>query len=383
LVNAPGIAAIPPFIFAGYIFAESKASIRLVNLSNALLGWMPGGPTIVTVVACSIFTAMTGASGITIVAVGALMLPALLKEGYDESFSMGLVTSTGTVGLLFAPSLPIILYGLFARADITQLFIGGIIPGLLMGLALSVYGMIHAVRKEIPITPFSIKNLWKSIWDAKWEIPLPIVVVVGIYGGIITVSEAAFTTIVYVIITEFGIYREIKLKKLIALCWESMVMVGAILAILGVALGFTNYLVDQHVPQELMEFFRAHVTSKFMFLIGLNILLLIVGCVLEIFSAIIVVAPLVIPTALAYGVDPIHLGIIFLTNMGVSYLCPPVGLNLLLASLRFNYPIVRLYRYIGPFLLIMLAVLLIITYWPALTLWLIDALGQRPPLLEM
>jgi tripartite ATP-independent transporter DctM subunit len=383
LANAPGITAIPLFIFAGYILATSNASVRLVNLSNALLGWMSGGPTIVTVVTCTIFTAMTGASAITIVAIGALMLPALIKEGYDKDFSMGLVTATGSIGFLFLPSLPIIIYGMIARTDITALFIAGTLPGILLIVAMSAYGVVYARRKDLPIIPFSTKSLWTSIWEAKWELPLPLVVVGGIYGGFITVGEAAAVTAMYVLISECIIYREIPLKKLLAISWESMIMVGALLVILGVALGLTNYLVDQHVPQQIMEFFKGHISSQFAFLLALNGILLVVGCLMDIFSAIIVVVPLITPTAIAFNVDPIHLGIIFLTTLGIGYLTPPVGMNLFVASLRFNVPILKLYKIVFPYFCIMMVALAIITYWPPLSLWLVDVLGQRLPLLEM
>ncbi|KQC11162.1 MAG: C4-dicarboxylate ABC transporter [Smithella sp. SDB] len=383
LANAPGIMAIPLFVLAGYILVDSKSSHRLVNLSNASIGWLPGGATIVTVVACSIFTAMTGASGITIVAIAALMYPFLLEEGYSEKFSMGLVSTTGDIGLLFAPSLPIILYGMVAQVDITQLFIAGVIPGVFFGLVVCAYGMIYAIAKKIPTITFSFTNLKKAVWDAKWEIPLPFIVVGGIYGGLVTVSEAATITAVYVLITECLIYREIKLKRLMAIFWESAIMTGAILCVLAGAMGLTNAFVDLHMAERIMTMLTATFHSKWTFLLGLNFFLLIVGCFLEIFSAIIVVAPLIIPTALAYGIHPVHLGIIFLSNMEVSYMCPPVGLNLLLANLRFGVPMMKLYRYVIPFLIRMIISLLIITYFPQMSLWLIDVFGMNRELIQM
>jgi C4-dicarboxylate transporter DctM subunit len=383
LANAPGIMAIPLFVLAGYILVDSKASTRLVNLSNAFIGWLPGGAVIITVVTCSFFTAMTGSSGVTIVAIAALMLPFLLKEGYSETFSMGLVSTTGSIGLLFVPSLPIILYGMSCQVDITQLFIAGAIPGIFLCVVVSAYGSVYAIIKKIPTIPFSFKKIKKALWDAKWEIPLPFVIVGGIYGGFITVGEAATLTAVYVIITECFIYREIKMRRLMSIFWESTIMTGAILCVLAAAMGLTNAFVDLHAAEYIMNFLRSTFHEKWTFLLALNAFLLVVGCFLEIFSAIIVVAPLIIPAALAYGIDPVHLGIIFLTNMEVSYMCPPVGLNLLLSSLRFKVPIVKLYLFVIPFLIIMIIALLIITYYPQMSMWLIDALGQRKEIIMM
>lgn len=383
LANAPGIMAIPLFVLAGYILVDSKASTRLVNLSNAFIGWLPGGAVIITVIACSFFTAMTGASGITIIAIAALMLPFLLKEGYSETFSMGLVSTTGSIGLLFVPSLPIILYGMVCQVDITQLFIAGAVPGIFLCVIVSVYGGVYATIKKIPTIPFSFKKLKKAVWESKWEIPLPFVIVGGIYGGLITVGEAATLTAVYVIITECLIYREIKFMRLMSIFWESTIMTGAILCVLASAMGLTNAFVDLHAAEKIMNLLQTTFHEKWTFLLALNAFLLVVGCFLEIFSAIIVIAPLIIPAALSYGIDPVHLGIIFLTNMEVSYMCPPVGLNLLLSSLRFRVPIARLYLYVIPFLIIMIIALLIITYWPDMSMWLVDALGQRKEIIHI
>jgi tripartite ATP-independent transporter DctM subunit len=383
LANAPGIMAIPLFVLAGYILVDSKASTRLVNLSNAFIGWLPGGAVIITVVACSFFTAMTGASGITIIAIAALMLPFLLKEGYSESFSMGLVSTTGSIGLLFVPSLPIILYGMVCQVDITQIFIAAAVPGIFLCIVVSTYGGIYATIKKIPTIPFSFKKLKKAVWETKWEIPLPFIIVGGIYGGLITVGEAATLTAVYVIITECLIYREIKFTRLMSIFWESTIMTGAILCVLAAAMGLTNAFVDLHAAEKIMTLLQSTFHEKWTFLLALNAFLLVVGCFLEIFSAIIVIAPLIIPAALSYGIDPVHLAVIFLANMEVSYMCPPVGLNLLLSSLRFRVPIVKLYLYVIPFLIIMVIALLIITYWPDMSLWLLDFLGQRKEIIHI
>ncbi len=383
LANAPGIMAIPLFVLSGYILVASKASTRLVSLSNAFIGWLPGGAVIITVIACSFFTAMTGASGVTIIAIAALMLPYLLKEGYSERFSMGLVSTTGSIGLLFVPSLPIILYGMVGQVDITQLFIAGAIPGIFLCVVVSGYGSIYAIIMKVPKIPFSFKKIKQAVWESKWEIPLPFIIVAGIYSGFVTVVEAATLTAVYVIITECCIYREIKFSRLMSLFWESTIMTGAILCVLAAAMGLTNAFVDLHMAEKIMEFMQTHFHSKVTFLLALNAFLLVVGCFLEIFSAIIVIAPLIIPVALSYGIDPVHLGIIFLTNMEVSYMCPPVGLNLLLSSLRFRVPIMKLYLFVLPYLLIMIIALLIITYFPQMSMWLVDVLGARKELIIM
>ena len=382
LANAPGITAIPMFIFTGYILSTSRAASRLVNVSMAIFGRLPGGGPIVTVVACAIFTAITGASGITIVAVGGLLLPALLKEGYDDNFSVGLVTGVGSIGLLFIPSLPIIIYGMVAQVDITKLFIAGTLPGLLLVSSVVAYGVIYAKKKSIPTIPFSAKNLLNAVWDAKWELPLSVVIVGGIYSGYFTPSEAAAVSAVYVLISECLIYREIPFKKLKEAILSSMIMMGAILIILGTALGLANFMIDRHIPQQIMVFVQGHIHDKYIFLLALNGILLFLGCVLDIFSAIIIVVPLLIPTASAFGIDPIHLGIIFLANMEIGYLTPPIGINLFIASMRFDRPLLSLYRMIFPFLLIMLVDVLIITYWPSLSLILLDVFFQGPPLIN-
>ncbi|MDY6856549.1 MAG: TRAP transporter large permease [Thermodesulfobacteriota bacterium] len=383
LANAPGIIAIPFFTFAGYIFAESKAADRLINMSEAIFGWMPGGLCIVILIACTVFSAMTGASAVTIIAIGGLLLPALIKEGYDDLFSLGITTSAGSLGLLFVPSLPIIIYGMVARVDIVQLFIAGILPGSLAVIMLILYGIRAGIKFHIPRGKFYFKKVLSAMWDAKWEIPLPIVVVGGIYGGYITVGEAASVAVFYAIVSECLIYREISLKQLFNIATESMIMVGSILIILGCALGFTNFLVDRHIPQEMMTFLQLHIQSKIVFLLALNVFLLIVGCTMDIFSAIIVIVPLISPVALGFGIDPVHLAMIFLMNLEIGFLTPPIGLNLFVSSARFNEPVLKLFKSILPFFFILLAALLIITYVPQLSLFLINLLGQRPPLLEL
>ena len=383
LANAPGIIAIPLFIFAGYMFAESKASNRLIRMSNALMGWVPGGLAAVTVIVSSVFTALTGASGITIIACGGILLPALIKDGFDRDFSLGIVTASGSSGVLFAPSLPIIIYGMIAQVDITELFIATAIPGILIVLCLAGYGIAYGARHSIPTTKFSFKKILESLWETKWEIPLPFVVIGGIYGGFITPGEAASAAVVCALFSEVIIYREISWKHLLKIAVDSMITVGALLAVLGTALGFTNFLVDQEVPQRILEWVQLIIHSKITFLLVLNAFLLVVGCVMDIFSAIVVVVPLIAPVANKFGIDPIHLGVIFLANLELGYLTPPVGINLFIASLRFDVSVMRLYRVVLPFLLVLLIALIAISYFPQLSLFLGDMLGHKTEMLTI
>ncbi len=379
IADTPILVALPLFTFAGYLLGKSNTSRRLVGLTQAFLGWMPGGLAIVAFVVCALFTAFTGASGVTIVAMGALLYPALKQDGYSENFSLGLVTTSGSLGLLLPPSLPLILYGIIAQQmstdiqiSIEDLFLAGIFPALLMIVMLSLWSLWANQKNPVPLTKFSGKKALQAVKAAAWEIPLPIFVFVGIYSGYFAVSEAAAVTALYVLVVELLIYREIKLSDLAPIIQESMVMVGGILLILGVSLAFTNFLIDAQVPMKLFQLCQTFVTHKLVFLILLNIFLLILGAMLDIFSAIIIMVPLMLPVALAYGVHPIHLGIIFLANMQIGYFTPPVGMNLFIAGYRFNKPIVDIYRATLPFMLVLLAAVLIITYWPALSLFLIS-----------
>ncbi len=375
IADTPILLALPLFTFAGYILGESNTSSRLVRLTQAFFGWMPGGLAIVAFIVCALFTAFTGASGVTIVAMGALLYPALKQAGYKDNFSLGLVTTSGSLGLLLPPSLPLILYGVIAqqmsrRLDISieKLFIAGILPAVLMILMLSIWSIWTNRKHPIPLTPFSFKKALSAIRESIWEIPLSISVFAGIYSGYFAVSEAAAVTAMYVLIVEVFIYKEIKFSELASIIKESMVMVGGILLILGVSLGLTNYLIDAEVPIKLFEICQTFVTSKLVFLILLNIFLLILGAMLDIFSAIIIMVPLMLPVALEYGVDPIHLGIIFLANMQIGYFTPPVGMNLFIAGYRFKKPIIDIYKATIPFRLVLLSAVLIITYCPWLSL---------------
>ncbi|RLB98013.1 MAG: TRAP transporter large permease [Deltaproteobacteria bacterium] len=379
IADTPILLALPLFTFAGYMLGESNTSSRLVRLTQAFFGWMPGGLAIVAFIVCALFTAFTGASGVTIVAMGALLYPALKQAGYKDNFSLGLVTTSGSLGLLLPPSLPLILYGVIAQQmssgqdiSIEKLFIAGILPAILMILLLSFWSIWANRKNQIPLISFSLKNALAAVRESIWEIPLPIFVFTGIYSGFFAVSEAAAVTAMYVLIVAVFIYKEIHMSKLAFIIRESMVMVGGILLILGVSLGFTNYLIDAEVPMKLFDLCQTYVSSKLIFLILLNIFLLILGAMLDIFSAIIIMVPLMLPVALEYGVDPVHLGIIFLANMQIGYFTPPVGMNLFIAGYRFNKPIMDIYKATIPFMLVLLLAVLIITYWPWLSLVLIS-----------
>jgi len=375
IADTPVLLALPLFTFAGYILGESRTSHRLVRLTRAFIGCIPGGLAIVAFVACAFFTAFTGASGVTIVALGAVLYPALTEGGYREKFSIGLVTSSGSLGLLLPPSLPLILYGIIAQqmdigvnVAISDLFLAGILPALLMVLMLSFWSLWENRRNPIPCEPFSAKEAVSALREAIWEIPLPFFVLGGIYGGFFAISEAAAATAIYVLVVEVFIYKEIKLSQLPAIIRESMVMVGGILLILGVALASTNFLIDAEVPMHLFNLIQVYVTSKIVFLILLNLLLLILGAILDIFSALVIMVPIILPVAVNYGIDPVHLGIIFLANMQIGYFTPPVGMNLFIASYRFSKPITELYQAAIPFMIVLFAAVLVITYWPALSL---------------
>ncbi len=378
LAEMPILLAIPLFTFAGYLLGESNAPHRLVRLTNALLGWLDGGLAIVALVACALFTAFTGASGVTIVALGALLYPALREAEYPDRFSLGLVTTSGSLGLLFAPALPLILYGIVAQqmniappVRIEDLFAAGLIPGLMMVVMLSAYA-IWVVRGRTKVREsFTWKEALGAIREAGWEIPLPIVILGGIYSGTFALSEAAAVTAIYALIVEVGIRREISLAKLPEVMRESMILVGAIMIILGVSLASTNYLIDSEVPSRLFDLVRARVDSPFVFLILLNVFLLSLGMILDIFSAIVIMVPIILPIAIGYGIHPVHLGIIFLANMQIGYITPPVGMNLFISSHRFERPVIEVYRATIPFFIILLISVLLITYVPAISLLLV------------
>jgi tripartite ATP-independent transporter DctM subunit len=359
------------FTFAGYVLSESNAPQRLVRLTGAMLGWMPGGLAIVSLAACAFFTAFTGASGVTIIALGAILYPALKQDGYPDKFNLGLVTSAGSLGLLFAPSLPLILYGVIAEVPIDDLFLAGIVPGLVMLVMLSGYSLWVNRSNRRPLSSFSFKELGTALRESIWELPLPIVVLGGIYSGFFAVSEAAAVTALYVVIVEIFILREIKLRELPGIMRSSMMLVGGILLILAVSLASTSYMIGAGIPQMLLEFVSGMVSSQTSFLILLLLFLLVLGAILDIFSAIVLIVPLILPIAAGYDVHPVHLGIVFLAAMQLGYLTPPVGLNLFIASYRFEKPIMHVYSATFPFLVILMLSVILITFWPEMSLWLL------------
>lgn len=376
--DTPLLLALPLFTLAGYLLAESQSSTRLVNVTQALIGWLPGGLSIIAFITCALFTAFTGASGVTIVAVGALLYPALKQVGYSERYSLGLVTTSGSLGLLLAPSLPLILYGIIAQQmgvgpsfTIQQLFVAGLIPAALMLIMLSVWSWWIHRGKNIAMQKFTTQELKSALWAARWEIPLPALVIGGIYGGFFAVSETAAVILLYVFIVEVFIYKEISLSQLPVVIRQAVAMVGGIILILGVSLALTNVLIDAEIPTKAFELVQSYIESKWAFLIFLTVFLLILGAILDIFSAIVIMVPILLPIAVAYGIHPVHLGIIFLANMQIGYFTPPVGMNLFIASYRFGKPITELYRAALPFMGVLIVALLLITYIPWLSLGLI------------
>lgn len=375
LGDMPGLIAIPLFTLAGYLLSESQAPRRLVRLSNALLGGLPGGLAIVAIVACAFFTAFTGASGVTVVAMGALLFPALVAAGYPKAYSLGLVTAGGSLGLLFAPSLPLILYGFVAGpiaaapgVSIPDLFLAGLLPGLLMLLVLSAHAMWVGRSLPAPSQGFDAGELRAALWEARWELPLPLIVLTAVYQGVLAVSEVAALTAAYVLVVTVFVRREIGFRQLPAVMAEAMRMVGAILLILGAARALSNWFIDQDVPGRLYAFVSAYVDSPLEFLLLLNLFLLVVGMLVDIFSAIVILTPLLMPLAAQFGVHPAHLGVVMLANLQIGYFTPPVGMNLFIAAYRFQQPVTALVRATLPFLLLLGATVLLITWWPSLSL---------------
>ncbi len=384
LVANPSLPAIPLLTIAGYILASGRSSHRLVRAYKSVLGWIPGGMAVMVVIVCAVFTTFTGASGVTILALGGLVYPMLVRDGYPKGFSLGMVTAAGSLGLLFPPSLPVILYsvaasspGSVAPVAVDQLFIGGFLPGLSLVLLVSLYGMYQGHKAGAPRQKLEWKEARAAMWDAKWDIVVPVVVMGSFLSGIATIVESAAIGAAYALIIELTVFRNMKpTKDLPAALLNAASLVGAVVVLLGVALGLTNYLVEAEVPTKLVEWVQAHIHSRWVFLLVLNVGLLILGSVLEIYSAIVVLVPLVAPLGVAFEVNPVHLGVIFLANLELGFLCPPMGLNLFLSATRFHKPLPYLYREALPFLAIMTVGVLFITYVPGVTLWLLHALGK-------
>jgi tripartite ATP-independent transporter DctM subunit len=374
MLTSYSIPAIPLFTFAGFILSESQAGKRLVRLFKAFVGWLPGGLVIMAVLVCTFFTTFTGATGVTILALGGLLIYTLEQGGYKSRFSEGLLTSSGSIGLLFPPSLPIILYGVTAQINIKHMFAAGIIPGVLMVLCLCAFGVVTAITGKVERVPFQLREAWASVRESFWEILLPLVILVLYFVGLTTLVETGAVAVIYSLIVEVAIHRDLKLRDLGRVILKCVPIIGGVLIILAGAKGLSYYIVDAEVPVTLSAWVKAYIGSKYLFLLALNVVLLIVGCLMDIFSAILVVVPLIIPMGAAFGIDPVHLGIIFLANLGLGYLTPPVGLNLFLASYLFNKPLTRIYRDVVPFFLALLAVVLLVTYVPWLSTGLIALL---------
>jgi tripartite ATP-independent transporter DctM subunit len=368
MATTPMLVAVPLFTFAGYLLSESGAPRRLIRLSNAVLGQTPGGLSLIALITCAIFTALTGATGLTIIALGGILLPAMLQGRYPEKFSLGLLTTSGTLGLLFPPSLPLIIYAIVAKVRIDQLFLAGLLPGFLLLVLLSIFCVQKAVAADVPRSQFNGWEVLRALREAIWELPLPVIVLGGIYSGYFVVGEAAAITTVYVLLVEMVIHKDIGWRDLPGIIRKSMVLVGGILIILGAALGLTNYLIDEQIPMKLLELMKHHITSPVAFLVILNLFLLAAGCIMGMFSALTVVVPLVTPIAEAYGIHPVHLGIIVLTNLEIGASIPPLGVNLFISSIRFERPVLKLYWASLPFIGVLLVALAIITYVPWLSL---------------
>ncbi len=370
LASSPNMIAIPLFTMAGVLMSSGGAPQRLVNFYRAAFGWMPGGLAIVAIGSCAFFTAYSGASGVTILALGGLLYPILRGEGYKEKFSLGLLTTSGSLGLLFPPSLAILIYGIVAGVSIEHMFFAGLVPGTMLMVMLAIYSMFQGNKSHVVKHKFEFSALQTSIKGCIWDLFLPVGVVTGIFGGFVSIMEASAATVAYVILVEVAIYKEIDLQtQFFGLLVETCVLFGSLLVILLVALGLTNLMIDAQLPMILLNTIEEHISSPLQFLLLLNLFLLLVGAMMDIFSAIIVVVPLILPLATRYGVDPVHLGIIFLANLEIGYSTPPVGINLFIASQRFGKTIITLFKSTLPYLLIMFIWLLMITYIPELSLW--------------
>jgi C4-dicarboxylate transporter DctM subunit len=377
IASSPTLPTVPLFTLAGSILAQGGASRRLVRVFRAFFGWIPGGTAIAAVAVSAFFTTFTGASGVTLLALGALLLPILLQDRYGENFSMGIITAGASLGTVFPPCLPVILYGVIAHIAIDRLFLAGLVPGFLLLAMVAVFAATQGAKGQVERTRLSLREAGAALWNAKWDVLLPIFVLFSIFSGYTTLVETAALTALYAFFVEYFLYREINLRKDVRHVFvDTLVMVGGILIILSAAMGFTNYLVDAEIPARGAEWVQAKIHTQWGFLLVVNFFLLIVGCLMDIFSAIVVVVPLIAPIGAAFGVDPVHLGIIFLINMQLGYITPPVGMNLFLASYRFKKSLGEVTRAAIPFLIVMAIGVLLVTYLPALTVGFLHLIGK-------
>ncbi len=377
LASDPVLAAIPLFTLVGFFLAEGRASSRLLGFFHAFFGWIRGGTAVVCALLCAFFTVFTGGSGVTILAMGGLLYQVLREDRYRDRFSLGLLTASGSLGLLLPPALPLILYGIVAGVSIEDLFIGGILPGIVLVTLVAAWGVREGIVGRVERTPFARREAGRALWEAKWELLLPLIVLFVYLGGFATLVEAAALAALYAFVTQCFVHRDVSLRgDLPRVFRECLVLIGGVLLILGMAMGFSSYMVDAMIPARTLEWVQAHIDSRLVFLLCLNLFLLAVGAVMDIFSATVVVVPLIVPLGLAFGIDPIHLGIIFIANLELGYLTPPVGLNLFFASYRFERPLLEIYRAAVPFLIILGFGVLVITYVPPLTTGLLTILGR-------
>jgi C4-dicarboxylate transporter, DctM subunit len=374
----PTLMTIPLFTFAGYLLAEAGTPRRMVRLAQAWFGWMSGGLAVVCLLASAFFTTFTGGSGITIVAVGGLLLPALVGAGYPARFSLGLVTTGGSLGLLFPPSVPLILYGIVASLVMQKALVAGIVPGLFVMTVLAIYSAVTGARSGVARQPFRLREALASLLESKWELAIPTVLIAGIASGVLRVHEASAFTALYVLVIEVFVYRDVHpTRDLPRVIVQAITMIGAVLAIMVTAIGFNAWMVQAEAPQQLAAWMESIVDSKLVFLLMVNVLLLVVGMLMDIFTAIVVVVPLILPMAYAYEIDPYHMAVIFLLNLEIGYLTPPIGLNLVMSSLRFGKSMDEVYRTVVPFICVLIFTLLVVTYVPALTTWLPEQIRVR------
>jgi tripartite ATP-independent transporter DctM subunit len=378
LASMPVLVALPLFTLTGCLLTATTAPRRIMNFTQALVGWLPGGLAIAALCSCAFFTALTGASGVTIVAMGSILYPVLRHKDYQKQFTLGLLTTSGSLGLLFPPSLPVILYGVISQISIPQIFTAALVPGILLVVVLSLYAFLHqtisgrGLKNDGKQRKTSRQEIKTTFIEGIWDWPILVLLVLGVYGGFVTIAEVSAVILVYVIVVECFILKEVNfLRQLPGIMIESAVLSGAIIVILGFALGFTGYLVDEQIPNRILDYLTALTANKYIFLAGLNLFLLAVGCIMDIFSAIVIIVPIIVPIALQYGIDPLHLCVIFLVNLEIGYSTPPVGINLFISSLTFKKPVTQLYRASIPYLVLLLLSLILITYLPGLSLFLL------------
>ncbi|MBL8914566.1 MAG: TRAP transporter large permease subunit [Archangium sp.] len=379
--------AIPFFVVAGELMTQGSLARRLIEFMKAAFGWIPGGLAVSAVAGCVFFAAISGSSPVTVVAIGSIMVPALIKAKYPEGFSIGLLTTAGSLGILIPPSIPMIVYCIMVSSatpiDPTDLFIAGVVPGLFIGALLAIYSVTQGVRFKIPREPFSRARLWEATRQGVWSLLLPVIILGGIYSGIFTATEASAVSVVYALAVEWFIHREMDKKKLLVVAEGSMTVMGSLLVIIALAIVLNYFLVDQQVPDLMVEWMKTLNLTPTTFLLVVNLLLLVVGMFMDIMSAILIIAPMLAPMAAAMGINPIHMGIIFIVNLEIGYLTPPVGLNLFVSSSLFKKGLGFVIRAVIPTVVIMLGSLAAITWVPSMSTGLVEALKEKPKAVVM